>query len=62
MTIIAIERYVLIFYPLKPKMTIGQAWMLNATIAIFSIFLSYAGQVGYSYRVAFGTVEYQVQM
>ena len=57
MTTIAIERYILIFYPLKPKLTLRRAWFLNGAIFLLGIFLGYAGQVGFVYPVIFGTVE-----
>ena len=57
MTVIAIERYVLVFYPLKPKWSLRRAWFLNCAIYIFGHFLAHAGQVGYIYHEIFGTVE-----
>ena len=60
MTTLAVERYMLIFYPLKPKMSLRQAWSLNAFIYVFGHFLAYSSQLGYSYRIMFGKVEYQI--
>ena len=56
MTAIDIGRYILIFHPFKPKLSLCQAWLLNLVIYVIGFFLAYAAQVGYIYRVFFGPV------
>ena len=60
MTVIAIERYILIFYPLKPKLTIRQAWFLNTAIYMSGILIALAGQVGFTYSALFGKVSKKI--